>query len=291
MDLAHAPRHSCAMPAAPASTKPADTLSEAEARAELLRLARLIAHHDALYFGQDAPEISDADYDALRRRNGAIEQRFPNLVRPDSPSRRVGTAPVGAFGKVRHAVPMLSLGNAFADEEVIDFIARVRRFLGLPAQTHIETTAEPKIDGLSISLTYEGGGLVQAAARGDGNEGENVTPNVLTIEQIPRRLSGRDAPDRIEVRGEIYLAHADFEKLNAEQALAGAKVFANPRNAAAGSLRQLHSSITAPRLPPPPGGARRVSFPGGGGRQAPCGPIRNRASPSGSRTGACRSPR
>ena len=166
---------------------------------------------------------------------------------PDSPSSRVGTTPVAAFGKVRHAVPMLSLGNAFTEEDVVDFIARVRRFLGLAADAVVELTAEPKIDGLSISLTYEGGRLVQAATRGDGTEGENVTPNVMTVKQIPRRLSGKGVPELIEVRGEIYLGHADFEKLNAEQAAAGAKIFANPRNAAAGSLRQLDSSITARR--------------------------------------------
>jgi DNA ligase (NAD+) len=227
--------------------KPADKLTDAEARAELVRLAREIAHHDQLYYAQDDPEISDADYDALRQRNAAIEARFPQLVRPDSPSSRVGTTPVAAFGKVRHAVPMLSLGNAFTQEDVVDFFARVRRFLGLAADAMVELTAEPKIDGLSISLTYEGGRLVQAATRGDGTEGENVTPNVMTVKQIPRRLAGKGAPELIEVRGEIYLGHADFEKLNAEQAAAGAKIFANPRNAAAGSLRQLDSSITARR--------------------------------------------
>ncbi len=235
------------MKATIASNKPVDKLTDAEARAELERLAREIAHHDDLYFAQDDPEISDADYDALRQRNAAIEARFPKLVRPDSPSARVGTTPVATFGKVRHAVPMLSLGNAFTEEDVVDFIARVRRFLGLAADAVVELTAEPKIDGLSISLTYEGGRLVQAATRGDGTEGENVTPNVITVKQIPRRLSGKGVPELIEVRGEIYLGHADFEKLNAEQAAAGAKIFANPRNAAAGSLRQLDSSITARR--------------------------------------------
>ena len=184
---------------------------------------------------------------SLRARNAAIEARFPALQRSDSPSQRVGAAPVEAFGKVRHAVPMLSLGNAFDDEEVADFVARVRRFLGLGPEASIEVVAEPKIDGLSISLTYEAGRLVQGATRGDGIEGENVTANVMTIKQIPHRLGGRGVPDRIEVRGEIYLPHADFKALNAEQAAAGGKVFANPRNAAAGSLRQLDPSITARR--------------------------------------------
>src|SRR5262245_3693066 len=227
--------------------KPIEALTEAEAKAELARLAKEIAHHDALYYRQDAPEISDADYDALRLRNSEIEARFPALRRADSPSKRVGAAPVEAFGKVRHAVPMLSLGNAFADEEVAEFAARVRRFLGLDGAEAVEVVAEPKIDGLSISLTYDKGRLVLAATRGDGEEGENVTGNVMTIHQVPQRLAGRDVPDRIEVRGEIYLPHADFKRLNEEQAAAGAKVFANPRNAAAGSLRQLDPSITARR--------------------------------------------
>ncbi len=235
------------MKATTASSKPADELTEAEAKAELARLAREIAHHDALYYRQDEPEISDAEYDALRERNAAIERRFPALVRPDSPSKRVGAPPVEAFGKVRHAVPMLSLGNAFAEEDVADFIARVRRFLGLGENAGVEVTAEPKIDGLSISLTYENRRFVQAATRGDGTEGENVTANVATIKQVPQILKGKGVPDTIEVRGEIYLAHADFERLNAEQEAAGAKIFANPRNAAAGSLRQLDPSITAHR--------------------------------------------
>ncbi len=235
------------MKAAIASNKRVDRLSEAEARAELERLAREIARHDELYHAQDDPEISDADYDALRQRNAAIEARFPSLIRTDSPSARVGAAPAAVFSKVRHAVPMLSLGNAFTAEDVVDFLARVRRFLGLAGEAVVELTAEPKIDGLSISLTYEDGRLVQAATRGDGTTGENVTPNVMTLKQVPRRLTGKGVPDLIEVRGEIYLRHDDFEKLNAEQAAAGAKVFANPRNAAAGSLRQLDSSITARR--------------------------------------------
>jgi DNA ligase (NAD+) len=232
---------------ATASNKPVERLSEAEAKAELKRLAAEIAHHDQLYYRKDAPEISDAEYDDLRLRNAAIEDRFPALRRSDSPTLRVGAAPVEAFGKVRHAVPMLSLGNAFDDEEVADFMARVRRFLGIGAEAAVEVVAEPKIDGLSISLTYEDGRLVQGATRGDGVEGENVTANVKTIRQVPQRLSGRNVPVRIEVRGEIYLPHADFKTLNAEQAANGGKVFANPRNAAAGSLRQLDPSITARR--------------------------------------------
>jgi DNA ligase (NAD+) len=210
-------------------------------------LAALIAHHDELYHGKDAPEITDAEFDELVRRNGAIEARFPDLVRADSPSRRVGARPAEGFGKVRHLVPMLSLGNAFADEDVVDFVARVRRFLNLKESDAVAFTAEPKIDGLSISIRYEGGRFVEAATRGDGTEGENVTANVRTIKEIPHRLAGKGVPGRIEIRGEIYLGHEDFRRLNAEQAAAGEKVFANPRNAAAGSLRQLDASVTARR--------------------------------------------
>ena len=226
---------------------PVEALSEAQAKAELKRLATLIAHHDALYYRQDAPEISDAEYDALRQRNEAIEKRFPDLVRADSPSKRVGAAPVEGYGKVRHAVPMLSLGNAFDTEDVQQFVERIDRFLGLKGDDKLEFTAEPKIDGLSISIRYTHGRLTEAATRGDGAEGENVTRNVMTIGQIPHELKGRKVPEVIDVRGEIYMAHADFAKLNAEQAAAGAKVFANPRNAAAGSLRQLDPAITAAR--------------------------------------------
>jgi DNA ligase (NAD+) len=235
------------MTSASAAKKSVDRLGQAEAAAELERLAAEIARHDELYYREDAPQISDAEYDGLRQRNAAIEARYPQLVRSDSPSRRVGAAPVEAFGKVRHAVPMLSLGNAFSEQDVSDFMARVRRFLGLPPDAIVEVTAEPKIDGLSISLTYQNGRLVQAATRGDGSEGENVTANVKTMRQIPHRLRGGATPQLIEVRGEIYLAHADFEKLNEEQAAAGGKIFANPRNAAAGSLRQLDAAITARR--------------------------------------------
>ncbi len=222
-------------------------LDAASAAAELARLASDIARHDQLYHGKDAPEITDAAYDALRVRNAAIEARFPDLVRADSPSRRVGAAPTEGFGKIRHAVPMLSLGNAFDDSDVVDFVERVRRFLTLPATAPLAITAEPKIDGLSISLRYVDGKFTAAATRGDGSEGENVTANVATIAAIPKQLSGRDLPPVIEVRGEIYLGHEDFQKLNAQQAADGAKVFANPRNAAAGSLRQLDPTVTARR--------------------------------------------
>jgi DNA ligase (NAD+) len=230
-----------------ASAKPVEALSPDEAAAELARLAHLIAHHDRLYYREDAPEISDAAYDVLRERNGAIEARFPELVREDSPSTRIGAAPAEEFAKVRHRVPMLSLGNAFSQEDVTDFVARVRRFLGLEATDEIAFIAEPKIDGLSISLTYERGRLAIGATRGDGAEGENVTENVRTIREIPKQLKGAGVPDLIEVRGEIYFPHAEFRALNAAQEAAGAKVFANPRNAAAGSLRQLDPAITASR--------------------------------------------
>ena len=224
-----------------------EDLSQAEAKAELERLAALIHRHDELYYRQDAPEISDAEYDALRLRNEAIEARFPKLVRPDSPSRRVGAAPVEGFGKVRHRVPMLSLGNAFDAEDVTQFVERIQRFLGLATDARLAFAAEPKIDGLSISIRFHNGRLVEAATRGDGSEGENVTKNVMTIAEIPHRLKGRNVPEVIDVRGEIYMAHRDFARLNAEQAASGAKVFANPRNAAAGSLRQLDPDITASR--------------------------------------------
>lgn len=222
-------------------------LTADEAQAELARLAQAIAHHDALYYAEDAPEISDADYDALRTRNAQIEARFPDLIRADSPSERVGATPVDAFGKIRHRVPMLSLGNAFADEDVEEFVARVRRFLKIDEDDTVNFTAEPKIDGLSISIRYEGGRFLEAATRGDGSEGENVTANVATLDDVPSRLKGTDVPDVIDIRGEIYMGHAEFAQLNATQAEAGAKIFANPRNAAAGSLRQLDPTVTASR--------------------------------------------
>ena len=226
--------------------KSPDQLSLAEAKVELKRLAKEIAEHDVRYHSEDAPTISDAEYDALRLRNAALEGSFPELVLASSPSKRVGAAPQEKFGKVQHRVPMLSLGNAFEDSEVAEFLGRVRRFLNLPEGTEIEVTAEPKIDGLSISLRYENGKLVQAATRGDGAEGENVTANVKTIGDVPEKLTGK-APAVLEVRGEIYMSHKDFAKLNEKQSRDGEKTFANPRNAAAGSLRQLDSSITASR--------------------------------------------
>jgi DNA ligase (NAD+) len=229
------------------ASKPVEALDEAEATQELARLAAEIAHHDELYYRQDEPEISDAAYDALRARNDAIEARFPHLVRDDSPSVKVGAAPVEAFGKVVHRVPMLSLGNVFDDEGVRDFIDRVRRFLGLDADADLAFTTEPKIDGLSITLRYEGGRLVQGATRGDGYEGENVTANVRTISDIPKEVRARGFPDTFEVRGEIYMSRAAFQMLNVAQVERGERQFANPRNAAAGSLRQLDSKITASR--------------------------------------------
>ncbi len=226
---------------------PPEKLSRRQAATEHKSLAGEIARHDALYYQQDAPAISDAEYDALRARLTAIEAQFPDLVQADSPTQRVGAAPLEAFGKVRHDVPMLSLGNAFSNEDVAEFVERVRRFLALRADDPLVFTAEPKIDGLSISIRYEGGALVRAATRGDGVEGEDVTTNIRTIREIPHQLTGAGVPDVIEVRGEIYLGTEDFRQLNAAQAEAGGKVFANPRNAAAGSLRQLDASITAKR--------------------------------------------
>lgn len=223
----------------------ADTISEAEAANRLMRLAKLIAHHDKLYHDQDAPEISDADYDALVRENRELEERFPQLVRADSPSKRLGAAPTTVLAKVTHARPMLSLENAFSEDEVADFSARIRRFLNLSPDAVVAMTAEPKIDGLSCSVRYERSELVLAATRGDGAVGEDVTPNVRTISDIPKRLSG--APDVLEVRGEVYMSKEDFEALNERQEASGGKIFANPRNAAAGSLRQKDASITAAR--------------------------------------------
>src|SRR6516165_8690849 len=221
--------------------------TEAQAKAELKRLATEIAAHDKRYYQQDAPTVTDAEYDALRQRNAAIEARFPDLVRADSPSKRVGAAPTGKFRKVRHAVPMLSLDNAFAEQDVVDFVARIRRFLKLDDDEKIAFSAEPKIDGLSMSLRYEGGELVTAATRGDGAEGEDVTANIRTLEDVPERLKGRNVPDICEVRGEVYMTKKAFLALNERQKAAGDTIFANPRNSAAGSLRQKDPSITASR--------------------------------------------
>jgi len=220
-------------------------LTEEQAGAELARLAALLARANTAYHGEDAPEITDADYDALKRRNAEIEARFPALKRPDSPSDSVGAAPAEGFAKVTHAVRMMSLANAFDAAEVEDFADRVRRYLGLSADDPLAFTAEPKIDGLSLSLRYEDGALVQAATRGDGTVGENVTANARTIDDIPERL--KDAPGVVEIRGEVYMSHADFAALNDRQVEAGARTFANPRNAAAGSLRQLDPRITKAR--------------------------------------------
>jgi DNA ligase (NAD+) len=208
-------------------------------------LAAEIARHDQLYHDRDAPEISDADYDALVRENRELEARFPELVRADSPSRRLGAAPTSALAKVRHARPMLSLENAFSDDEFADFLGRVRRFLALPSDAAVALTAEPKFDGLSCSLRYERGRLVLAATRGDGTTGEDVTANVRTISDVPQSIV--DGPDVLEVRGEVYMSKADFDALNTRQEAAGGKLFANPRNAAAGSLRQKDPAVTAAR--------------------------------------------
>ncbi len=233
--------------------RPVDALAEEEARDELARLAEEIGHHDRLYHTEAAPEISDADYDALRRRNASIEARFPELIRADSPSRRVGAAPATGFAKVTHSRPMLSLENAFEDTDVREFFAGIRNFFrrtataAAVAEDVIEIMAEPKIDGLSIGLTYRRGRLVQGATRGDGVTGENVTTNLRTLATIPEALAGKEWPELIEIRGEVYMERTGFFALNEERAAAGEPVFANPRNSAAGSLRQLDSTITARR--------------------------------------------
>ncbi len=229
------------------SDKPVEMLTDDEAAAELARLAKEIAEHDRRYYQDDAPSITDADYDALRRRNDDIEKHFPELIRHDSPSQRVGAKPAERFEKVRHSRPMLSLDNAFTEEDVRDFVARVRRFLGMAESEDLVLVAEPKIDGLSSSLRYEDGKFVLGATRGDGQEGENVTANLRTISDIPKRFHGRNPPVVFEVRGEVYMSHADFAAMNRRQEEAGDKIFANPRNAAAGSLRQLDPAMTARR--------------------------------------------
>ena len=227
------------------STTNVDRLNAANAVKELARLASLLAQANLAYHTEDAPVLSDAEYDALKRRNAAIEARFPDLKRDDSPSDLVGARPGDGFSKVSHAVRMLSLGNAFSDEDVVEFDARITKFLGITDSEALNYTAEPKIDGVSLSLRYEAGNLVQAATRGDGEVGENVTQNALTIADIPQKI--QNAPDVLEVRGEVYMAHKDFADLNERQTARGDKPFANPRNAAAGSLRQLDASITKAR--------------------------------------------
>ncbi|HKH33562.1 MAG TPA: NAD-dependent DNA ligase LigA, partial [Beijerinckiaceae bacterium] len=224
-----------------------DDLSAADAAPEHAALGAEIAEHDRRYYQDDAPTVSDAEYDALRRRYEAIEARFPELKSAQSLTEKVGAKPAEKFAKVRHRVPMLSLANAFSDGEVAEFVERIRRFLNLPAEHALTFTAEPKIDGLSLSLRYEGGRLVTAATRGDGFEGEDVTQNARTVGDIPHELRGPNVPEVCEVRGEVYLTHADFAAINARQEAAGRPVFANPRNSAAGSLRQLDASITAAR--------------------------------------------
>ena len=226
---------------------PVDELTEKQAKAEHARLADEIAGHDRRYYQEDAPTVTDAEYDELRRRYAAIEARFPQLAAGDSLSLRVGAAPSPRFDKVRHAVPMLSLDNAFADEDVVDFVGRIRRFLRLPESEEIVFSAEPKIDGLSMSLRYEDGKLVTGATRGDGAEGEDVTANAKTLQDIPKLLKGKDVPSVCEVRGEVYMTKHAFLELNKRQAEAGKQLYVNPRNTAAGSLRQLDASITAAR--------------------------------------------
>src|SRR5262249_719749 len=226
---------------------PIDDLSEKQAKAEHARLADEIAGHDRRYYQEDAPTVTDAQYDELRRRYAAIEARFPQLAASDSLSLRVGAAPSPRFAKVRHAVPMLSLDNAFAEQDVLDFVGRIRRFLRLPENEEIAFSAEPKIDGLSMSLRYENGALVVGATRGDGSEGEDVTANVKTLSDIPHRLKGRSVPEVCEVRGEVYMTKSGFLALNKRQAEIGGQIFVNPRNSAAGSVRQKDPSITASR--------------------------------------------
>src|SRR5208282_4613504 len=226
---------------------PVEDLTEKQSKAEHARLEAEIAEHDRRYYQDDAPTVTDAEYDRLRRRYGEIEARFPNLRTLESLTQRVGAAPSARFAKVHHAVPMLSLDNAFADEDVVDFVARIRRFLRLPEDEAIAFSAEPKIDGLSMSLRYEDAELVTGATRGDGSEGEDVTANVKTLQDIPHQLKGKSVPAVCEVRGEIYMTKAAFLELNRKQAEAGKPLYVNPRNTAAGSLRQLDPSITASR--------------------------------------------
>jgi DNA ligase (NAD+) len=226
---------------------PVDLLTAKQAAAEYARLQTEISEHDRRYYQKDAPSISDAEYDALRLRYNAIEARFPDLRTFESLSLKVGAAPTRGFKKVRHAIPMLSLDNAFAEQDVVEFVARIRKFLKLSDDEKISFSAEPKIDGLSMSLRYQNGELVTAATRGDGAEGEDVTANIRTIAEVPQQLKGKNLPNVVEVRGEVYMTKADFLKLNERQKAAGDTIFANPRNSAAGSLRQKDPSVTASR--------------------------------------------
>src|SRR6185312_16149506 len=226
--------------------KPVADLAESEAADELSRLADEIAANDIRYFRDDAPSLSDADYDALKRRNAEIEARFPHLIRENSPSLRVGATRAAAFAPVQHGVPMLSLDNAFSDDEAREFDARIRRFLRLGDEP-VAYTAEPKIDGLSASLRYENGVLVRGATRGDGRVGEDVTENLRTIADIPHRLKGKGWPSAIEIRGEVYMTYAEFQALKARSAAVGGQDYVNPRNTAAGSLRQKDPAVTASR--------------------------------------------
>src|SRR3978361_196151 len=239
--------HSCTM--AKSTNPPPDVakLTKPQAKIEHMRLALEMEGHNERYYQKDAPTVSDAAYDALRQRLEAIEAKFPDLVDKDSPTQKVGAAPARGFAKVQHVVPMLSLGNAFSDEDVTEFVERIRRFLRLEADEMPTIVAEPKIDGLSLSLRYENGELVRAATRGDGFTGEDVTANVRTIKDIPHALKGRNIPAACEMRGEVYMLKKDFLELNRKQAEADDPVFANPRNSAAGSLRQKDVSITASR--------------------------------------------
>ncbi len=230
----------------PAEQTPVENLTEEQAAAELAYLAAEIARNDELYHGHDAPQISDAEYDALKRRNDAIEKRFPQLIRADSPSIRVGATPLPTFASITHSRPMLSLDNTFSDDDVRDFVSSVYRFLGQLPDGSIAFTAEPKIDGLSMSIRYENGRLVNAATRGDGTTGENVTENIKTIKEIPNRLPA-GVPDVVEVRGEVYMTKSDFLALNEKMAAEGKQTYVNPRNTAAGSLRQLDAKVTASR--------------------------------------------
>ncbi|MCY4048829.1 MAG: NAD-dependent DNA ligase LigA, partial [Hyphomicrobiales bacterium] len=227
--------------------KDVDKLDEKEAIAELKRLGKKIKKLDALYYEKDSSEIPDASYDALRNRLEGIEKRFPLLVQPDTPSEKVGSAASARFAKVEHKVPMLSLRNAFDEEDVKEFLASIRNFLGLGEEDSIAMTAEPKIDGVSVSLLYEAGRFVRGATRGDGREGEDISENLRHIEDVPKKLAAGKHPGLIEVRGEVYMDRNHFLEFNKRQEKAGEKVFANPRNAASGSLRQLDSSITAKR--------------------------------------------